>query len=217
MAADRIQKIVSAIPVCDTLADVGCDHGFVGIGALVHGLAKRVRFVDVSAPSLAKARQNLSDKFADKADFTCRDGLGDIVADCAVIAGMGGLETISVLEGAAHLPQNLVLQPMRNQPDVRRWLTAHGYGIRSDKMFKSAGKYYDLIVAQKGFADVYLTETEILFGKDNIREKNEDFAQYILRKKNDLEKILKNTDDQAVTARYGQVCAAVEAISEDTK
>lgn len=217
MAADRIQKIVNAIPVCDTLADVGCDHGFVGIGALVQGLAKRVRFVDVSAPSLAKARQNLSDKFADKADFTCRDGLGDIVVDCAVIAGMGGLETISVLEGAEHLPQNLVLQPMRNQPDVRRWLIAHGYGISSDKMFKSAGKYYDLIVAQKGFVDVDLTETEILFGKDNIRTKNADFAQYILHKKNDLKKILKNTDDQAVAARYEQVCAAVEAISEDTK
>ena len=48
MLTKRLEKLVSVIPCSDTLADVGCDHGYVGIEALKRGLANRVVFVDVS-------------------------------------------------------------------------------------------------------------------------------------------------------------------------
>ena len=104
MLTKRLQQLVSALPHCNTLADVGCDHGYVGVEALARGIAKRVIFVDVSAPSLQKARQNCPTELLPCADFVCCDGLGSIVADTAIIAGMGGLETISILTNAKHLP-----------------------------------------------------------------------------------------------------------------
>ena len=39
---------------CDTLADVGCDHGKAGIAAIRTGRAKRVIMTDISKKSLSK-------------------------------------------------------------------------------------------------------------------------------------------------------------------
>lgn len=177
MLTPRLQRLVSALPQCDTLADVGCDHGYVGIEALTRGIAKRVIFVDVSAKSLKKARQNCPSEFLSQAEFVCCDGLGDIVADTAIIAGMGGLETISILSSAKHLPDMLVLQPMRNQRDVRSYLTER-YEITTDYKFYDY-KFYDLIVAKKCDKCTKLTEMELEFGKTNLTCPSPDFKHYL--------------------------------------
>ena len=177
MLTKRLEQLVSVVPQCDTLADVGCDHGYVGIEALVRGIAQRVIFVDVSAPSLDKARQNCPGELLQRADFVCCDGLGDIEADTAIIAGMGGLETISILSAAKHLPAKLVLQPMRNQRDVRQYLSQH-YEIVTDVKFHDY-KFYDLIVAEKCSHPVKLTEQELEFGKTNLESPSQDFKDYL--------------------------------------
>ena len=38
MLTKRLQKLVSVLPQCEVLADVGCDHGYVGIEALTRAL-----------------------------------------------------------------------------------------------------------------------------------------------------------------------------------
>ena len=55
MYSKRIDKIVSKIPQCDILADIGCDHGYIGVSALKQGVAKKCLFSDISAPSLNKS------------------------------------------------------------------------------------------------------------------------------------------------------------------
>ena len=141
MYTKRLQKLFSALPECRLLADVGCDHGYVGIYALQKGIAERVCFSDISLPSLQKARQNCPEQYLDRAQFVCQDGLQDICADCAVIAGMGGMEIISVLKNARHLPEKLVLQPMRSQRDVREFLSEK-YKILSDEKFFDGKKNF---------------------------------------------------------------------------
>ena len=177
MLTKRLEKLVSVLPKCDVLADVGCDHGYVGIEALARGIANNVIFVDVSAKSLDKARQNCPDEHLPHAKFICLDGLGDIVADTAIIAGMGGLEIISILQNAKHLPQKLVLQPMRNQGDVRSYLT-QSYEILTDEKFHDY-KFYDVIVAVKSENMTTLTEQELEFGKTNLENPSQDFIDYL--------------------------------------
>ena len=177
MLTKRLEKLVSVLPRSDVLADVGCDHGYVGIEALARGIANNVVFVDVSAPSLRKARQNCPEQYLPFAKFVCCDGLGDIRADCAIIAGMGGLETISILNNAKFLPERLVLQPMRNQKDVRQYLTAN-YEIITDEKFHDY-KFYDVIVAEKRDKPTKLTEMELEFGKTNLERPSQDFIDYL--------------------------------------
>ena len=199
MQSVRLTKLVSLIPNCNLLADVGCDHGYVGIEALRLGKAQRVAFTDISRPSLEKARSNCPQKFSDIVSFHCQDGLGEINADCAIIAGMGGLEIISILQAAQYLPQKLVLQPMRNQKDVRMYLTQK-YEIVTDEKFFD-GKYYDVIVAQQSDTPTILTELELEFGKSNLQYPSADFISFLQLELTKLNKILEGTKDAEVTAK----------------
>ena len=187
MLTKRLEKLVSVLPKCDVLADVGCDHGYVGIEALARGIAQKVIFVDVSAKSLDKARQNCPDGHLPRAQFVCCDGLGDISADVAIIAGMGGLEIISILNSAKHLPNKLVLQPMRNQRDVRSYL-AQNYEILTDEKFHDY-KFYDVIVAARSDKSTVLTEPELEFGKTNLERPSQDFVDYLKAEINKLKNI----------------------------
>ena len=177
MGSVRLTKIVSAIPRCDTLADVGCDHGYIGIEALSTGRADNVVFVDVSEPSLNKARQNCPSEYTKRVKYLCQDGLGNLVVDCAVIAGMGGLEIISILDEAKARPKKLVLQPMRNQKDVREYLQDK-YEIVTDVKFYD-GKYYDLIYAELSDNPTKLSELELEYGKTNVANPSSDFVSYL--------------------------------------
>ena len=177
MLTKRLEKLIALLPHCDTLADVGCDHGYVGIEALARGIAKRVIFVDVSAKSLDKARNNCPDELLHHAEFVCCDGLGNIEADGAIIAGMGGLEIISILNAAKHLPNKLLLQPMRNQRDVRLYLTQN-YEIVTDVKLHDY-KFYDVIVAQSCDKPTQLAEMELEFGKTNLVAPTQDFINYL--------------------------------------
>ena len=200
MLTKRLEKLVSVLPHCDTLCDVGCDHGYVGIEALARGIASNVIFVDVSAKSLDKARQNCPEEYLPHAKFICCDGLGNIEADAAIIAGMGGLETMSILDNAKHLPNKLVLQPMRNQRDVRNYLFAQNYEIITDEKFHDY-KFYDVIVALKCDKPTKLTEMELEFGKTNLREPSQDFIDYLSAEINKVKNIPIFNSDATLQAR----------------
>lgn len=211
MQSARLTKIVSVIPTCDTLADVGCDHGYIGIATLQLKRAQNVCFVDVSQPSLDKARLNCPSGMKHCATFVCQDGLQQLQADCAVIAGMGGLEIISILQNTQHLPQYLVLQPMRNQRDVRSYI-ASNYQIVSDEKFFD-GKYYDLIVAKLGKCTTELTQLELEFGKSNLTHPTQDFVNFLQLEHAKLSQILQGCNDQEVQAKLLLVNQAIQYIS----
>lgn len=206
----RLDKLFELIPQCDVLADVGCDHGYVGLHALSSGKARKVLFVDVSEPSLDKARANCAKELLPRAQFVCRDGLGDLKADCAVIAGMGGLEIISILSNAIFPPPCLVLQPNRNVRDVRRYLV-QSYRIESDAMMYESGIFYNMITATHSSSPTTLTALEEEFGK-NLISPGEDFRLYLDREQAKLTKILEGCSDRTVSERLKLVRQALSVI-----
>ena len=122
------KRIDALIEECcgEVLADIGCDHGYVAVGAVLSGKVKRAVAIDISEKSLEKTRL-LSEQtgVADKVRCLCGNGFAplDEDVDVAVIAGMGGVEIISVLEAAGDkLPARLVLCPHQNAYELRRWL-----------------------------------------------------------------------------------------------
>lgn len=210
MQSARLTKLVELIPGCELLADVGCDHGYLGILALQAGKARHVAFVDISQPSLDKARRNCPDEYQDVVSFHCQDGLGSLNADCAIIAGMGGLETISILQQARYLPDKLVLQPMRNQRDVREYLTQE-YDITTDIKFRD-GKFYDAIVAVRSNTPTTLTEMELEFGKSNFLNPGDDFVSFLQMEQAKLDAILLGTQSAEVVKKRNLVHRALEIV-----
>ena len=211
MLTKRLQYIVNAIPKCDVLADVGCDHGYVGIEALNKGVANQVIFTDISSRCLQKARTNCPTALNERTSFVCQDGLGEINCDVAVICGMGGLEIMSILDSASQLPKAIVLQPMRNIVDTRLYVAKH-YTITLDTTIFD-GKFYSVIVGEKlGSPTRNLTELEREFGLTNMSTPTADFVQYLQNEQTKLTTILSSCNASEVSNRLAQVNSAMEQI-----
>lgn len=176
---DRIDEIVNAIPVSEIFADVGCDHGYVAKEMLRRGKCRFAVASDISAKCLEKAKKLLSEEISGgRATCVVSDGFEGINGvDTALIAGMGGEEIISILKSAKELPENLVLQPMKNCDRVRKYAVSAGYKIEKDYVFGSDGKFYSLIVLKKG--EDFLTDEETEFGRTNLISPSEDFVKML--------------------------------------
>ena len=187
---NRIDVLAGEVPVCDVLADVGCDHGNLAALCLKTGKAKRVILTDVSAPSLDKAKRLLADEIDDgRAVAVHCDGLSGVteVPDVAVIAGMGGREITGILQRAPFLPQTLVLSPHKNAPELREYVVSK-YQILRDYVITDGGKYYDVIVCVRG--EDHLTEQEKQFGRTNLFSKSPVFLQRIRQEQQEIQTYL---------------------------
>ena len=113
---------------------------------------------DISAQSLNKA-ENLLKSYIQKGVVTsvCADGLEGINKDVnqVLIAGMGGEEIISILK-KSFIPENFVLQPMKNVRAVREFLLEKGAAISVDEPFEFGGKFYYVIKGKnRGKSSIY--------------------------------------------------------------
>ena len=57
MVNKRLEIVNKYIDINDTLADIGCDHGYLGIMAINKGV-KFVQFIDNKLGPLSSAKQN---------------------------------------------------------------------------------------------------------------------------------------------------------------
>lgn len=199
---DRIKMLLSVIPQCDVLMDVGCDHGMVGVAALLEGKATRVIFTDISLPSLKKA-ERLAKRYGvdERCDFLFGDGTCGKKADCVVIAGMGGKEILKILDDGVFLPEYLVLNPMRNADTVRKGLYKKYFFDLDVKFFDK--KYYDVMFLKRGEDD--LSDEEIIYGKTNIALFGKDFINFLLLQRLKYNKIYNDTDNPAVLKRLKEI------------
>jgi len=138
----------------DFVADVGTDHGFLPIYLVESGKIRRAIASDIRPEPLSKARKNI-EKYAlsDKIETVLTDGLIGLekypLTDI-VIAGMGGLTIIDILEKAAFVKTrraHLVLQPMQHITETRFFLAENGFYIDSEILVRDDGKIYQLISA----------------------------------------------------------------------
>ena len=176
---ERLKEIFSSIPVGEVFADVGCDHGYIAKAVLKSGKCKKAIVSDISEKSLLKAKSLLAREIAaGKAVAVVSDGFKNLPpCDVALIAGMGGDEIIKILTEAPFLPENLVLQPMKQSPKVRVFVVDSGYAVQEDRVFSEGYMFYDLIRLKKG-KDV-LTAEEIEYGRTNLTSPPDAFKKKI--------------------------------------
>lgn len=208
--SSRLQFIFSQIPPCNYFADIGCDHGYISYLMLDSKKCSKLTYTDVSAPSLQKAKDLLCS--FNNAKPVCCDGLTkvDTDIDCALIAGMGGENIISILQNG-FLPPTLVLQPMKNTDKLRTFLNQNGYYLKKDFIFKAENKFYTLIIAERG--SEVLTSEQIEYGKDNLTNPSKDFLEYLSEQIKSKQKILKGLSGEKFL-QYEQIIQKELALYE---
>ena len=155
--SQRLLLCAALVPPGARVADVGCDHGYLGIHLLKTGTAKHVIATDLREKPLEKARENARRLGADgEMDFFVADGLGAVSpgqVDTIVIAGMGGDNIAAILEAAPWVrdPQyTLILQPQTSGNDLRRYLGRAGFSIETERLVRDGGFLYFTILARYG-------------------------------------------------------------------
>lgn len=150
--AGRLALAAEMVGHTPCLADVGCDHGKLCVYCLSTGLADKAIAIDISAPSLAKAKQ-LADSVGVSLDARLGDGLTPTVpheVHTAVIAGMGGMEIARILALAPSAPPALVLVPHHDSDMVARYLHLAQYTIVHDRVVWDDGHWYRVMCAHGG-------------------------------------------------------------------
>lgn len=150
----RLEYIFSLCDKSDHTVDVGTDHGKLAVALVLSGTANKVTASDVNEKPLSKARKLVEEAgVSDKVSVVLTNGLNgleDENPDQIVIAGMGGELIRDILSAAPWIKNNqirLILQPMTNIAELRRYLFSEGFEIKLDGAVSEDKKAYDVIVA----------------------------------------------------------------------
>ena len=128
------------------VADVGCDHGYLGIHLLKTDTALRVYASDVRPGPLDCARRNaVKYGIGPEMTFYLADGVRGLPRDfdTMICAGMGADTMISILEAAPWLRDDryrLILQCQSKVPSLRRYVSDRGFAILRETLAED-GKF----------------------------------------------------------------------------
>ena len=133
------------------VADIGCDHGYLGIYLLKNGIASQVFASDINEGPLQAAIRN-SEKFGvrDKISFYLSDGVRNLPRefDTLVCAGMGADTIVSILSDAPWLKSTqyrLILQCQSKTPMLRRYLSENGWHITEESVLRDGRFLYTVM------------------------------------------------------------------------
>lgn len=195
---NRLLTIAAMVPKGATVADIGTDHAYIPVFLVKNGISKKVIASDINKGPLEKARKHIVDNKLEGFIET-RLGAGLKVlqkgeVDTIIIAGMGGVLIKNILEESKDVldtVKTLILQPMKGQEVVRKWLNKNNFKIVKEILARETNKFYEIIVAQHGYEVI---EDEIYFeiGKKLIENKDPLLKDYLRLKIGKIEKVLEN-------------------------
>jgi len=191
----RIEEIINLLDRCNTLADIGCDHGYVAVEAIKREIANKVFAVDINFHPLLKAKElSKKENVEDKIEFLLGNGFDPIEeeVDEAVIAGMGAENICSILSEAKDRISNttLILQPMKDIELLRKWLFENGFDILKEKVVKDKNRFYVIIKSTFLPDKISFTDKDIYIGR-YIIDRTEEGYEFLLKIKEKMQKIFK--------------------------
>lgn len=219
----RLETIASLVPQGSKVADIGTDHGYIPIWLVKNNIAASALAMDVRKGPLARANEHIAE-YGLTACIETRlsDGLSKLMpgeADTVIIAGMGGGLMIHILEGGGHVldsVKQLILSPQSEIGEVRRYLAIHGYTLTRERMLKDEGKFYTVMVAEKGVME-YGKEIEYRYGKLLLDEKNAILSEYLDKEINmhiEIMEALKQQKTEGSLARLFVLSEELKLIEE---
>ena len=150
--SERLLHIAEQVSAGETLADVGCDHGYLPIYLIQKGCMQRAIAMDINEGPLQRAREHIEqESLGAYIQTRLSDGLEKLCpgeADAVIIAGIGGNLTIDILsrgEAVIRKLDQLILEPQSDLAAVRVFLRENDYYIEAEDMVLEDGKYYPIL------------------------------------------------------------------------
>ena len=148
----RIQTMVDLYPVVDSIADIGCDHGYTAIALFEAGKAEKLFACDIGKEPLEMAKKNVRFRgLEDKISCRLGNGLEALEkGECKhlLLSGMGGMLMIQILERRIEEFETILLSPQSDYEKVRRFLYPY-MELVEDCYVKEKNKFYRILLAKK--------------------------------------------------------------------
>lgn len=162
----RINAIAKAVGKCNTVIDIGTDHGKLPAKLLIDGVCSKAILVDISKDSLQKAK-DLFDELKLDGKFIVSDGFEKINEqfDCVVISGMGSELISDILQKGVEKLNGayLVLGPNLKEENLRKFLGSIHYCVQYEILVRAAKRIYCIMYAQA--SKETLNPKELYIGK----------------------------------------------------
>ena len=176
----RLLAVASFVRGGAYLIDIGTDHAYLPIYLAEKGIISSATASDINEGPCESARTHIAENgFADKINVVRTNGLE---GHCArgttdiVIAGMGGALICDILEKSDFIKQEgvrLILQPMRNAPDLRAYLLGEGFRLVDEALAREGERIYEIICAEYYGEFCAADGLTLLLGENNMAKRLE--------------------------------------------
>lgn len=153
----RLLCCASMVQPGSRVADIGTDHGYLGIYLLQSGAARHVIACDLRKDPLENARRNAKLFGVDgEMELRLSDGLEKILpdeVDTVVMAGMGGNLIQKILSQCPWRKREglqFILQPQSAGNVLRRWLCEDGFEIQREEPVQDGHFLYTVMDIRQG-------------------------------------------------------------------
>ncbi len=182
--SSRLQLCADLVLCGSRVADIGCDHGYLGLHLLHTGKASFVYAADINEGPLQSAIDN-AEKYGykDQMSFYLSDGLKNLPRDfdTLICAGMGADTMISILQAAPWLKNSsyrLVLQCQSKVPTLRRYLSENGWRIYREAVVRDGKFLYTVIAVDHCPEGCQLSPGQWYFSPALLETSTPETAQY---------------------------------------
>jgi len=173
----RIKALIDKISEDDIVLDVGCDMALLGESLARLGINSYASDIRENIVLNAKNRiENLG--LSSYITFFVSDGDKniDVFVDTLVIAGMGTHNILDIISNSNKSYKKIITISNNNHDILRKEMIKFGYYASLEEIIYEKGKYYNLIVFEKG--KYKYSKVELIVGinhinKELLKQKNE--------------------------------------------
>ena len=203
----RLKAIAKYTEGFYSLADIACDHGYLGIYAVENYGLKKVLLTDINPMPLASAERNCTLKGLNKIiSLKLGDGLKPLTEDYDVISisGIGGILMKDILSNDLTRIKNakrLILCPNTDLYEVRKFLNDNLFIIEEEEILFEH-KYYEIIVAHYVGQPQNYSLLELKYGPKLLVNKTDVFVSYYNEQLELLNKQIKFVTDKETKEKF---------------
>ena len=218
----RLRCCAELVPQGARVADIGCDHGYLGIHLLLSGQAQSVHACDLRKAPIHRAMEN-AQRFgtAEKIRFSLADGLDAILpdeVDTIVCAGMGADCMIGILRAAPWIQScRLILQPQTSGQDLRRYLRSDGFSILRETLAMDGNFLYTILEAGYTGETAALTPGAQFVSPQLLADGSPLLPRYLSRLRSSMGRTLEGLENGRYPEKQRYYAAALQEIEELSK
>ncbi len=187
MLSHRLHSLAKYHTDEESIWDIGCDHGLLGLSFAPNKYAKFIHLVDPSIEVIKTLENRLKDSYITKpSNIKVVHEFGqnirlDKSKKIIFIAGMGGKEMELIIQNLIPqmLPDDcLVLSPHRNFLALRSFLEKTDLGLYDESVIKEDGLFYQVICLRKSSVLPKIGPFGVNIWKGSV---GEEYRQHILK------------------------------------